>query len=327
LRTFSEIKMRQQKQFYLLACLSALLLFAANQLRAQGESYVKDVSHKPEISLTFGANNFLGDLGGNLGKGEPFLKDYLFKTVRPLVGLSLAYYPKNWYQIKTGFNYTSVDGADSLIPVSNTLARWRYYRNLSFNSHIFEGYITGQFYPLTFFSDGRDVQRLSPFIEGGIGFFHFNPTTQLNGQTVYLQPLHTEGEGFPGTGVPNYSLTQVYIPASIGVKYYMNDELSISVGATFRKTFTDYIDDVSGNYISNPDLFNKYLSPTEAALALQLYKRVLPQYESKVGTLRGFSSSDDTYLTFFLTISMTIQRFVNFYYGGHDYNRDGQLLR
>jgi hypothetical protein len=320
--------MKQKKQFYILTCTLAAFLFFANDLSAQDENYIKDVSHKPEIGLTIGANNFLGDLGGNLGKGQPFLKDYLLSTVRPLVGLSFAYYPRNWYQIKVGFNYTSVDGADSLIPVSNTLARWRYYRNLSFNSHIFEGYISGQFYPLTFFSDGRDVHRLSPFIEGGIGFFHFNPTTQLNGQTVYLQPLHTEGEGFAEyPGVPNYSLTQIYLPASIGLKYYLNDEFSISAGATFRKTFTDYIDDVSGNYVTDPNVFYKYLSPSEAALAVQLYRRVTPQYASKVGTLRGFSSDNDTYVTFFFSINVTIQRFVNFYYGGHDYNRDGQLMK
>jgi len=32
-------------------------------------------------------------------------------------------------------------------------------------------------------------------------FFHFNPKTEYNGTTVELRPLHTEGEGFPGSDV------------------------------------------------------------------------------------------------------------------------------
>jgi hypothetical protein len=81
---------------------------------------------------------------------------------------------------------------------------------------------------------------------------------------------------------------------------------------------------VSENYI-DPSLFYKYLSPSEAALAVQLYKRVLPQYESKVGTVRGFNG-DDTYVTFFLSVNFAIQRFINFYYGTH-YGSSGKLER
>ncbi len=317
--------MRSQKYIYSLALILGTFMFLPKFLCAQDEQVIKDLYKKTEIGLTFGANNFLGDLGGNLGAGGVFLKDYTFKTVRPLVGFSFAYYPQNWYELKISANYSSVDGADSLIPKTDDLARWRIYRNLSFNSHISEVSITGQFYPLTFFSPDRDVRHFSPFIEFGFGVFHFNPTAQLNGQTIFLQPLHIEGEGFAEyPNSKNYSLTQLYLPTSIGLKYYLNDEFSFSVGATFRKTFTDYIDDVSENYI-DPSLFSKYLSPSQAAIATQLYKRVLPQYESKVGTVRGFNG-DDTYVTFFLSVNFAIQRFINFYYGSH-YDRDGQLER
>lgn len=308
--------------FVLLISFSSVIVHAQ-----QEDNGISDVFNKPEIGITLGANNFLGDLGGNVGKGEPFLKDYTWQTLRPLVGASIAFYPQNWYQLKVGFNYTSVDGADSLIPPTTDLARWRIYRNLSFNSHIWEAYFTGQVYPITFFDPAYTVHRLSPFLEFGIGIFHFNPTTQLDGQTVYLQPLDLEGQTFAEyPDRKQFKLLQVYLPVSIGIKYYLSDKLSISGGIEFRKTFTDYIDDVSTSYI-DPSLFAKYLSPSQAILAEQLYSRSLRPEKVKPGVLRAFSTADDTYTTVFITLNLVVGGFRNFYYGGHDRSRDGQLYR
>jgi len=120
-----------------------------------------------------------------------------------------------------GINYTDVNGADSLITNQGGYERWRWYRNLSFNSHILEGYVLADIYPVMLFDQTSEIHQISPFINVGIGMFHFNPRTKLNGQWVDLAPLHLEGQGFKEypTRKP-YKLTQFYIPLNVGVKYY-----------------------------------------------------------------------------------------------------------
>ena len=88
-------------------------------------------------------------------------------------------------------------------------------------------------YPTVLFEDQpTDVTgRLRPYGLIGIGVFHFNPMGQYvdpnTSQTtwVYLQPLHTEGEGFVA-GRNNYPLTQLNIPMGFGLKYYVSEKVN-----------------------------------------------------------------------------------------------------
>jgi hypothetical protein len=66
-----------------------------------------------------------------------------------------------------------------------------------------------------------------------------------------------------------YSLTQMEIPMGFGAKYYIKENMYIGFEILHRKTFTDYIDDVSTNYI-DPAYYDVYLTPQQAAMARQL---------------------------------------------------------
>jgi len=61
-------------------------------------------------------------------------------------------------------------------------------------------------------------------------------------------------------------------------KYYqneietMNGSLNVRFEIVHRILFTDYLDDVSTDYI-NPNLFSQYLPARQAAIAKQLYGR------------------------------------------------------
>jgi hypothetical protein len=276
---------------------------------------LKDLTDYWEINATIGGNNFLGDLGGNIGKGRPLLKDYNFKTTKPLAGLSGTYNRTNYLAFNFGLNFTKVIGADSLIHNSGTLERWRWYRNLSFRSNIYEVYADATFYPLMFIDRKKiELHKLDPFVTVGIGVFHFKPQTKLEGQWIDLQPLSLEGEGF--AEFPDrkpYKLTQLYIPINVGFKYYLNNKWAISTGILMRKTFTDYIDDISTTYI-DPQLFYNYFTPEKAAIAAQLYSRSRTPWKVKPGIIKAFENNKDSYVTFFLSLSIRLDKYIPFYY-------------
>lgn len=69
-----------------------------------------------------------------------------------------------------------------------------------------------------------------------------------------------------------YKLTQFEIPMGVGIKYYVKENFFLGFEVLHRKTFTDYIDDVSTSYI-DANLFDKYLTPAQAKMARQLYYR------------------------------------------------------
>ena len=307
-----------RKPFYNCCFLTLFILLTA-QVSAQfstDNSELNSIEGRWEISATIGANNFMGDLGGNKGKGKPFAKDYMFKTMQPLAGISAERFMSNWLGLKIGFNYTAVDGADSLINNTGDLERWRWYRNLSFFSTVFEGYIAADIFPVMLFDKVSEIHKVSPFIGIGVGFFHFKPQAPLNGKWIDLQPLNLEGQGF--SEYPDrkpYKLTQLYIPINLGVKYYINEKYSFSIGVNFRHTSTDYIDDISTTYI-DPTLFDKYLTPDNATLAKQLYSRSLTPWKVKPDLIKAKSSDNDTYVTMFFTLSIRFKRYYDFYYGG-----------
>jgi len=295
-----------------------LLLLLSSTLNAQ-QTYdingLRDLTDYWEINATAGANSFLGDLGGNIGIGRDYMKDYNFKTEHWLLGLSGTYNVTNYLALNFGLNITKVSGADSLIHNTGNMERWRWYRNLSFRSNIVEFNGSFTFYP-TMYMHRKTVElyRWDPFINLGIGVFHFNPQTQLNGEWVNLKPLHTEGEGFPEYPKRKpYALTKIYIPINFGMKYYFNNKWALSAAVMNRVTFTDYIDDISTTYI-DPNLFYKYLSPTKAAQAAQLYQRSLTPWKVKPDIDKADHTNKDSYVTFVLTLSIRLDKYTPFYY-------------
>jgi hypothetical protein len=240
------------------------------------------------------------------------------------MGGFIAYSTHNWLTLKLSANYTTVDGADSLIKDQGTQERWRHYRNLSFRSRIWETNVSAEFFPLLAFNQNFDIKKINPYIGLGVGMFHFNPQAKYQGQWIDLKPLHTEGEGFPGidpaTGKAfpkNYSLLQMYIPITLGIKMYFSNTFALSLGVTFRHTFTDYIDDISTVYI-NPALFDKYLTPQQAAMAKQLYSRSITPWKVRPGVLKSDPTDKDSYSNIFVSLSIRFNNGVPFYYGGQD---------
>jgi hypothetical protein len=246
-----------------------------------------------EVGITVGPSNFLGDLGGNLGKGTTFLKDNNFSLTKLMVGAHLSYYPKDWLGFRLAVNIGKLEGDDAVIKGKGGLEEARRARNLDFRSKLFEAFVAAEVYPTVFMEeDPSDVfHKLRPYGVIGVGVFHFNPQGLdiATGQWVALKPLHLEGEGFPEyPDRKDYSLWQLNIPMGVGIKYFLSDNVSLSLEVIHRKTFTDYIDDVSTTYI-DPQLYYNHLPLAQAVLA----ERMADKSNNGLGSTPGYGQAGD----------------------------------
>lgn len=271
---------------------------------------------KVEAGINFGPTFFLGDLGGKVGKGATFIKDLNYELTKLMKGAFVTVYPNEWMGFRIAAQFTYVEGIDSIISTHGVDELWRKQRNLDFKSNVWEAYGAFEFFPIQYLkrNDEEYDPRFRPYIFGGIGLFHFNPKGSLkdqNGNVTWheLQPLSTEGQGF--TQYPDrkpYKLTQMNIPFGGGFKYILNDNVNVGLELLYRKTFTDYMDDVSTTYI-DPQFFAANLPAADAAIARAISDKTIGYVTPGVtrfqpGDTRGFPQHKDAYFSFLFKIGI-----------------------
>ena len=214
--------------------------------------------------VTFNALNYYGDLAP---KANQFSTDISF--TRPAFGITLSQRLGPRYSITAGLMYGTLRGADftSADVNDDTSGKYRFYRNLSFRNRIKELSLVASFD--LFENQATYLSRVNwtPYAFGGVAVFHHNPqavapATDLNGQPlaeagqwVNLRDLGTEGqyaELLPtdaNHGIEPYKLIQFSIPMGVGVRFKVHDVVDFSAELGFRYLFTDYVDDVSANYV------------------------------------------------------------------------------
>lgn len=285
--------------------------------KSYSQSFLLGEKTKWEIGLNFGPSFFLGDLGGNSGKGTNNIKDVNLEFTKLMKGVFITMYPKNWVGVRLAADVTYLEGSDDIINTTGIDELWRKQRNLDFKTTVLEGYLALEIFPTMLLSRYIEIQpRLRPYALAGVGFFHFNPkgsiTDAAGDKTWYkLQPLKLEGQGmseYPSS--KPYKLTQINIPLGAGLKYYASERLNISAELLYRKTFTDYIDDVSTKYV-DPAVYNKYLSAQDAALATKLSDKAIGiiypgMTRYPAGTQRGDTKDGDTYFSVVLKIGLRL---------------------
>jgi hypothetical protein len=272
---------------------------------------------KWEVGVNFGPSFFLGDLGGNSGKGTNNVKDLNFEFTKLMKGAYITMYPNKWLGIRVAASQTYLEGDDAAINTHGINELWRKQRNLDFRTNVLELNGSLEIFPTMLFSgDPENEPRLRPYGLIGGGMYHFNPQgslTAANGDKVWydLHPLRTEGEGM--AEYPNskpYKLTQMNVLYGGGVKYFISDRVNAGVELLYRKTFSDYIDDVSQNYI-DPTKFSKYLSAADAGLAYKLSDKskgiIYPgMTRYPAGTQRGDTKDADTYFSVVLKVGFRL---------------------
>ena len=184
--------------------------------------------------------------------------------------------------------YGGLSGDDA-----HSVEEWRRRRNLNFFSRISE--FSGILEFTLFKSKGPFGDYLRIYAYGGAGVFHFNPRTIIDGITYDLQPLGTEGQGMPGFP-DRYKLWSIIFPLGGGISIKITDNLYFNPEVGIRYTMTDYLDDVSTEYVNYFEL-----RAGNGDLAARLGNRTgefLNQTEPVIvntGTRRGNPRANDVY--------------------------------
>ncbi|MGI4875330.1 MAG: DUF6089 family protein [Janthinobacterium lividum] len=220
------------------------LLGSAQQANAQQFSKRKQYT---SIGVSLNAMNYFGDLNPLTNFASFHVGD-----TRPDLGLSIThrFFPRvsgrfalSYGQI-TADDHVNADKAD-------TEARFRYTRNASFRNNIAEASAVVIVDLIENRNDYRKRPDFVPYVFGGVAGFYHNPQAKnLAGEYKNLQELKTEGV--------DYSKFQLSLPFGAGVRYRVSSNLDASLEVGFRKTFTGYLDDVSGTYatadkLTSPD--------------------------------------------------------------------------
>ena len=240
-----------------------------------------------EYGVMAGFANYFGDLNSNTS----------FEYIGPHAGLFARCNIGERFAVKAGFNYGQVSFADEASDYPFQRAR-----NLSFASSIMEITVQGE---VNFFRyDKRRLNRdrnFTPYLLAGVSGFFFNPKAELDGERYALQPIGTEGQNLPGE--KRYVRLGVAIPLGGGFKYSFHPAWTIGVEMGVRKTFTDKLDDVSGEY---PDQVVAFDVPNSVSSLLSDRSEEVGEPIGRPGKQRGLSPAFDDYMFFGLSLSYTV---------------------
>jgi hypothetical protein len=265
-----------------------------------------------EAGFDIGPSVFLGDLGGHRGKGTYFIKDYNFPVTKLMKGLYLSVYPADWIGFRVAGNITQLTGNDAYIKTDGRWELTRKVRDIEFRSNIQEVYGAFEIFPSVLANMKFDyIPRLRYYGVIGAGWFHFNPQAPYldptTGKTTWvdLKPLRLEGQGIiPGR--KEYNLSGLMIPMGLGLKYDVTDRWVVSAEVLHRKTFTDYIDDVSTRY-ADINQIAPYLTPQQQTYARYFLGQGITnlQFRSPYGPgrRRGNPNRNDAYFSYSIRIA------------------------
>lgn len=272
------------------------------------------------IGMNVGMTDLWGDVGTK-GPVDHYLNSKYFDKVSFMGGMFGRYSFHPSFAVRFGMNFGSFYATDEWnydgVKGNNLIEGHdyvqRYQRAQTAKAMIFESYGMLEFTPRRFSlkPTGKSFKRRQPYIAAGLAIFNYTPYSTVGNSTDFVKTydLSLEGQGWEGGDYPKKSSRwQPAVPLAIGYRWDMGDHLNFGIEWKYRMTFFDYLDGVSGKYVSNFE-FNQNLGPSEAKLAQQIadkssyYNNALP---NKAGTLRGNPGNNDSYSTISIMLAYRV---------------------
>jgi hypothetical protein len=254
----------------------------------------------------------LSDLWGNVGTQSPiqhYTNSKYFDKVAFMGGMFGRYTIHPAFALRGMINYGTIYATDAWnydLAKTNTTqgqdAYQRYARAQDAKDIMFEGSLLMEISPKRINPESRGAhKRGQPYLCLGITYFHFTPYSTVAASPTWVKTydLDLEGQGWGAGYPPAYKLWQFAIPLAIGYRWDLGEHLNLGLEWMWRKTFTSYLDGVSGPYIGASE-FKAHLNPQQALLAEQVEDKgfytglSLP---NTPGNLRGNAGFKDSYST------------------------------
>jgi hypothetical protein len=209
------------------------------------------------VGASLNAMNYFGDI-----TPQQNFTSMDIRYTRPSFSIFAQRRLKPNFTARVMFTYGRVAGDDATADPKDPDNQFRFARNLHFRNDIFELNASG----ILDFVGNRGVfyqrpSKVIPYLTFGIGVFYHNPqaiapktdqvgnSTGAGGEWVDLQPLGTEGQGRSDYFGTPYSRFQVCFPVGLGIRYKINSRMDIGLEIAYRFMATDYLDDVSRDYV------------------------------------------------------------------------------
>jgi len=238
------------KQLYTFLTILFLAVVSIHSVLAQ-QSFKKNRYYS--IGGCLNAMNYVGDLDPGPSFASPSIK-----FTRYNIGLTGLYRLTPLVSLRGTLSTGEVAGSDAQSANYANQNVSRLYRNLSFQSQIYE--VKADVVIDLIGNRGKYTKRpdYTPYVFAGVAYFHMDPMAKdPSGHMVHLHSLHTEGQGLPG-GPKQYSLNQIALPIGAGFRYKLSKQWDLAFEIGWRFTTTDYLDDVSGKYYDKTKLTAAY---------------------------------------------------------------------
>lgn len=180
------------------------------------------------------------EIGAHAG-GAGYIGDLNPTNPLKISGLSVGGFVKANFDPSWALSFNYTLGKIKANDAQSTSEQLR-QRNLSFESNLQEFSLMVDFNFFDYFAGGG-YSRFSPYLYTGVGAVLFNPKTTYQGKSYKLALYDTEGYDYK-----TYALS---IPFGFGLKYRVKENWSVFTNIGYRNAYTDYLDDVSKNYLDS----------------------------------------------------------------------------
>ncbi len=239
-------------------------------LTAQSNNFKKAF----EVGIFGGGAYYIGDLNPNSH----------FVYSEPAFGGIIRYNLSKRHSFRLTGTYGTISANDA-----NSSDPWQVNRNLNFQSKLYE-VAAGFEICLMKYAINDMKNRFTPYFFYELAWLRMNPTSNASNSEFALNDFGTEGQGTELSGRNNYLLNQISVPLGIGIKFNIVKRVALSLEYGIRMTFTDYMDDVSGDYVNAVSL-----SQLKGDLAVEFADPSLDGIGSVEGANRGNPNNKDWY--------------------------------
>lgn len=252
--------------------------------------FISSFSQSEEFSIFAGGTYYIGDINPN---------KHFDQNTNPAIGFMYKRNDRNFrYAYRLQFMYGMIEAYDH-----QNDDPWMQNRDLNFRTPILE---LAAIMEVNFmkYRPGQ-IRKLSetPYLFFGIAGYNFRPKGLYNDKWYDLQALGTEGQNTSVNTDGYYKLNQIALPVGFGYKKNLNKKWTFSIEYGVRILFTDYLDDVSKQYVS-PDVLATEAGILSPILADRSYKQV---GDRNIGHNRGNSTQRDFYFFGGMTLSFTFK--------------------